>query len=197
MYFPTKDLPDTLRAALRSVAFNRDSVEISPSETYCVGNGGAAFTGNRSYTLAVNLSTGETQLTQGSWGGANPFVHAQADHDDTQRPLPQGFAIVQGESGGRGSFARVYVHPSTFAPLLPTGEAIELSPDESLALAAVRSLNSKGRADCFARKNWTKDRINETLNSLAAKGLVERNKAGATKITTEGRNRSEGLPVPY
>jgi hypothetical protein len=196
-YVNTRDLPACVRSVLERNGFRRDSIEVKASETFTVARF-TVYEGNRSFTAIVALDgSNETVESQGSWGGANPFETRQVDVDDRKRDLPPGYVVVQGESGGRGAFATLIAHPSTFAPLLGAGDTVELTADEKAALLVIRSYTSAGRKEFFERHRWTTDRRENVLNALASKGFVERNKAGATKITTAGRNAVAGEHEPY
>jgi hypothetical protein len=128
------------------------------------GRIGMAFgDGHRGVTVVVNLATGERKVQYGSWGGANPFVQNKFDDNPDARP--------------------------ELSPLLP--EKVELSDRQKKILAQFRSLTSRGRKDQWEREPG--DRPTEAeLDELVAGGFLKRNKAGAIKITTEGRNASAG-----
>jgi hypothetical protein len=196
-YVNTRELPACVRSVLERYSFRRDSIEVRASETFSAAHF-TVWEGNRSFTAIVALDgSGETVESVGSWGGANPFETRQVDVDDRKRELPPGYVVIQGESGGRGAFATLIAHPSTFAPLLGSGDRPELSADEKTALLVIKGYTSAGRKEFFERKGWPYEKRESVLNALASKGLVERNKAGATKITTSGRNAVADERTPY
>lgn len=191
MYIETKSLPDSLRSALARMGFARPMVSVEARETYtqaapCSGQG------SRGYTAAVNLATGETQATVGSWGGSNAFNPSNVVDNDTQeRPMREGFAIIHG-SNGNHSYAAVYVHAANLAPLLP--EASDLTDRQKLLLDVYAGLNSQGRKNYFER-NRSQVPTDAELNALAVAGMITRNKAGAIAITAKGRNNRGGKSV--
>jgi hypothetical protein len=196
-YVETRTLPACVKTVLESYGFRRDSVAVEPSETFTV-QAVCAYEGSRAFTAVVALDgSGSKVESIGSWGGANPFEARPVDTDDRKRPLPPGYVVIQGESGARGAFATLLAHPETFAPLLGAGPAHELSADEKTALLVIKGYKPFARKEFFERKRWSAERLESTLSSLAQKGLVSRNKAGATKITTEGRNACGDERTPY
>lgn len=209
MFVQTKDLPPTLQSALASVHYGRADVEIKASETYTLlALGGSGY---RAFVIVVDLASGGSQITRGSWGGSNMFNQQNnVDGDTTERPLPPGFAVIRGREGGdRPVSASISVNPATLAPMI-AAPTIELSDIERLVLAWHKGLTSAGRrseAERFAydRANGygrCKDKprvpqaqtladIEAAKTSLAAKGLLKIAKNGAASITTEGKNLAD------
>jgi len=209
MYAQVKDLPSSLQTVLSSIGYGRADIQILPRESYNLARGSAD--GCRAFIVAVNLTTGERQITRGSWGGANIYnPQNNVDLDDTERPLPPGFAIVDGsEGGGRPVYASIAVNPVTLAPMLPA-PATELTDIERRVLAWHKGLTSAGRKDEAVRfavsraegygrfkdlprvpRIQTMAEIEAAKASLTAKGLIKTAKNGATTITTEGKNLAD------
>ena len=128
---------------------------------------------------------GETKSFEGSWGGANMFNPGNAvDLDKTQRPLPEGFAVIKGSTG---NFMHAYIllNPNNLAKFLPIND-VELSPRDRWILYTFDGLTSAGRKDEW---RYSRDIPSEDdLNRLAEMGYLKRSRNGATKITTEGKN---------
>lgn len=180
-------IPDCLRAALAACGKKGGTVEIKAAER--IHAGGCAFTGNRPVACAVNLDTGErSEIRHGSWGGANPFVDVPLDRPKDVA-IPPRTAIVEGETGGRGTFVKVYVHPASLAPLLPQGDRPELCPELQRTLDAHCGLNSRGRSDHF-RRNPVQypGGLDAAKTELARLGLLQVSRNGAAKVTAAGRN---------
>jgi hypothetical protein len=187
LYIEVKTLPDSIKDALASVGYHRGDIDVEVSTQ---GRIGMAFgDGHRGVTVVVNLATGERKVQYGSWGGANPFVQNKFDDNPDARPeLSPGTVCIHGSTGHR-NIVHLIVHPDNAAPLLP--EKVELSDRQKKILAQFRSLTSRGRKDQWEREPG--DRPTEAeLDELVAGGFLKRNKAGAIKITTEGRNASAG-----
>lgn len=192
-----KELPDGIQKGLKQIGYRRPDVEVIPSTTYTIG-GGSPFEGNRSHTVAVNLATGQTKVETGNWGGRNPFEHKQVDWDEETRQLPPNSAVIKGESGGRGAFARVYIHPSNLAALLPSGDEEELPEIELKALNAIVGLKGGPyRSEAFARHRlgpYHPD--NPVIKSLAAKGLIKVQRNGIM-ATPKGKTVRNNGPRVY
>lgn len=191
------DLPAPIRTALESNGYHRADVDVTESATYQPAEASAGFTGNRGFCVAVNVATGERHTETGAWGGANPFEANAADHDRANYPIPPNCAVVMGETGGAGSFARVYVAPGMLAGVLPAAaQDSELAEGSALALVVIASLKSGARAESFARSGLGPySATNPNVAILVERKLVTVNKAGAIAITTEGKNAREALPA--
>lgn len=98
---------------------------------------------------------------------------------------------------GHLTICKLYVHPDNAAPLIQ-GKA-DLTDDESLVLHCMGSLKPSYREEEFLRMRFKdfKERdknkgglYKTVLKSLADKGLVKINAAGASQMTMEGKNRA-------
>lgn len=185
-----RDLPRSLQKALRTVGYRRKDIRVEPDTTYSPSEGSAGFTGSRGFIVVVNMQTGQMKHEKGSWGGATPFERKQVDVDRKNYPIPNNGAVIVGESGGRGTFAKIKVHPNNLAKMLPEGEDVKLTPEENKALNILGGLKSGYRAQSFERYNLGPYdvRSNPLLQGLLKKGLIKANRAGAMSITTKGRN---------
>ena len=181
-YFAVSDLPQTVQSALRALGYNRADISVSASETFDFS--GAYGDGYRATNVLLNLSTGEQRSFTGSWGGANPFSKpADQSLADSGKslPLPEGFAGIHSQQGGgKPVSASMTVHPRTLVPMLPA--PVELSAHEAQALRAY------GYKPGEYRKRELRDVPAAVLDGLVSRGLLSRNRAGATQLTTAGRN---------
>lgn len=192
VYIDVNTLPPTLRRALKEVGYGKSSIELKPSESYhMISSPGDGY---RAFALALNLETGQSNLTKGSWGGANIFEHRQVDRDDKSYPIPYNHAVIVGwEGGSKPVYAYVYVHPDNMNLLIPSASENELSAKEQLALNVIGGIKSGYRQDEFQRKGLgLYSNQNPILQSLATKGLIAVTGQGI-KITTKGKN----LRSPY
>jgi len=190
------ELPKSLQSALSSNGYHKPDIEVIAKETTSL-NPGTAFEGNRGFTCAVNLESGHSgyyQSLQGSWGGANSFEHT-IDHDDTQMPIESNMALIKGENGGRGSFARIYVAPGTLAKFLPAPKA-ELTEAQGVVLHCLKAYKSSYRRDEARRYGVKAGTWDATLVELAGLGYAKISKNGASQITTEGKNALVGFKLP-
>lgn len=195
IYANVKDLPPSLRAALESVGYRRPDVELQTSETASRHDCGSA--GRRSFSIVVDLATGQSSHERGSWGGANMGNPDNAvDLDSAEYPIPKNVAVITGSEGYKGVLATITVRPDAIAPLLPARS--ELTDRERWILYCYHGLKSSGR-----RHEWSRVRkppTEDELQSLVSRSLIKRNKAGASQITTEGKNalgRRIGQEIPY
>ena len=180
MYIEVKALPQSLQRALDAVGYRRKDVEVVAKETASTRQGGA---GQRGVTAIVNIDTGEYRISRGSWGGSNPFERT-ADDVDFITVYPEMAVVEALEGGSHPTIARIVTHPSNMATLLPTANA-PLSERELTVLYAFRALKG-GDA---RKRHFAEYKIRQSeIDALEAKGLIKSNKAGATQITTEGRN---------
>jgi len=185
MYVPVKTLPDSIRAALRSVGYGGKDIDVEVSETFqAPGSYGA---GHRGRVLVVELATGRTQYAQGSYGGDNPFSTSPVDSYE-KSPLPPGFAAL---TSGHQKIWHLHLNPANAAAWLPGPP--EVSPRERWILWAYDGLTSAGRKDEFERRGRGAAPSQDEITELVRRGFLKQNKAGAVQITTEGKNVRTGL----
>lgn len=193
MRVETRELPDSIQKALKSVGYGRRDIAVSTGTSFVLQNGGAS--GKKSFSTIVNLDTGMFKTEMGSWGGANMFNQTLTDDDNTRRPLPPGIAVIQGSlGGGEPTYATIMVHPSTLAPLLPAPAGTDgPTEDEVKALDIIGGLISSARKTAFDREGLgAYGASNPIVDSLAKKGLVKTTANGAVAITTAGKNARSG-----
>ncbi len=178
MYIEVKALPDVVQAALTDFGYHRKDIAVSASETFTFS--GAYGDGYKAIAIAVELSTGHCKRYEGSWGGSNPFTQTVVDSGKSI-PTAPGFVVIDGQiGGGKPTSASLVVHPQTMVPLLPA--PVELSDVELGALRAFGYKSGPYRQDAL------RNVAPAVLDGLVAKGFLSRNKAGATQLTTAGRN---------
>lgn len=181
MQIAVKDLPQSLRGALDAIGYRRRDIRVEAKEVEHPSQGGEGY---RGVTAIVNLDTGESRVAWGSWGGANPY-EVTADWIDRIQLQPN-MAVITGTYGGRTAsvFASITVHPSNMAKMLPTPTA-PVTEREMIVLYAFKAL--KGGE--YRRQHFRDYKVKQSeIDALEAKGFIKTNKAGATQITTEGRN---------
>jgi hypothetical protein len=180
IYTECKDLPESIKSALRSVGYNRTDISIEARDEMSFASP-PAFEGSRGFTLVVNLTTGQCQVEHGSWGGANMFERRAVDCDETLYPMRPGIAVIQGESGGRGCFAHLYLHPDNvckFLPAVPT-----LTAKQAAVVYVYDSIKSSYRKAELDREGCTTADVDECI----ALGYLER-KGNGVRVTTFGKN---------
>ena len=139
--------------------------------------------GHRGVFVAIDLATGATvaNLT-GNWGGGSPASDLnRVDSDRTEYPLPAGIVAIKGQAGYRTHLS-LYASPSTLTPLLPAAPAV--SEIEGRILGYFRSYTPAYRKEYLARIPGAA----AVIDGLVAAGYLKRNAAGATQITTAGKN---------
>lgn len=183
MFIPVKTLPDAVKDALRDINYGRADIKVCVSDTvtpYSQGGGGT-----KGIVVGVNLEPGGTVVSyEGDWGGAG-FGCSPIDWNTTEYPLKPNNAIIKGTVGYGGTRATLHLHPSNWAKFLP--EASSVSDREKKVLKQFWGLTKAGR-----ESEWEYDPASrptdEELNDLVTRDLLSRNKTGAMKITTEGKN---------
>ena len=111
----------------------------------------------------------------------------QVDLDDKPQKIPENGAVIIGSHGGRGSFARIRVHPNNFAKVLPPAEKV--SDDELKVLAIMAGIKSQYRPEYFRKAKlgkFTAD--NPVVSGLIEKKMLKVNRRGSFMITTAGKN---------
>lgn len=184
MYIRTKELPSGIQNVLESsVGYHRDDIEVKVTET--VSPCDAGMDGMRGFFVMLNIATGKLERLNGSWGGSNMFNPSnRVDLDTNAYPIPDNVIVIKGSTGGRGTFATIYCSPSSVVrDSLPAPSIVsELEKRALYCFAALKG--GKYRRDELARYSVTES----VLTGLEEKGLIKANKAGARRITTEGRN---------
>lgn len=179
MYANIRDLTHSLQSALKRLEYNRADISVEAKETVDIS--GCAGDGMRCYYAIVSLDGSiPTEIQYGSWGGQNMFETKRPDVDQKQHVIPPGIAVITGTSGGRGNFARITLHPSNIAALLPA--KTEITAEQRDMLESFVSLKPAYRPKYSA----------ESIQALVELGLLKQNKAGATQITTAGKNAVRG-----
>lgn len=192
-YVATKDLPDVVREALKSVGYGRADIAVETGTTVTLSSSGGK--GSRAFATLVNLANRTYQTSWGSWGGQNAFTPDNpVDNDSNSYPLPaHGVAIRGSRGGGRPVFATLYVPSAMRAKILPAATA-ELDETDKTALYCYKVY--KGGE--YRRDELNRHKIGETvISSLVDRGYLTRNRAGATAITTTGRNAVGDYRPPY
>lgn len=185
-HVPVRELPPTVQRALKDVGYGRRDIEVVAKSTVNLQSMGGD--GYRSFTVVLNIETGESKTLYGSWGGPNPWSRPNpVDSDDREHTLPVNGAVIQGhEGGGRPVFATLYINPSNMAALLPA--PVELSREEKKALNIIGGIKPGYRKDEFMRAGLgLYDTQNPYIVSLIKKGLVKLTGTGI-QITVDGKN---------
>lgn len=178
-----KDLSAPLQDALKAHGYGRQDIRVEPGATIDVTVAGGA--GQRGFVTVVNLDTGRRHTEQGSWGGANMFGHNDVDTGGVIE-IPRNGAVIKGtRGGGVPVWAYITAHPDVVPRLLPSGETEELSDLEQHALYCFACIKGGAyRSEELARRRVPAS----VVDGLVERGYLKRNRAGATAITTKGKN---------
>lgn len=192
-YVDVTDLPAPIQSALKSVGFGKANISVEASATVHLGNSGSGK-GSRAFTVLVDLDTGKSVTTHGSWGGVNMFNPSNAvDNDDRAYALPpNGVAIMGSTGGGKPTMARLHIPASMVSRIITAGPVEALPTDQLTALAIFTGYKASYRAEELARYKVPAS----TLDTLVAAGLLKRNRAGATSVTTAGQNAVSDYRLP-
>lgn len=179
-----RDLPASLQAALSGVGYGRTDIEVTMASRTSLDSS-ASGDGYQGFTVLVNTTTGETHAERGNWGGRNMFEASPVDTDEKVYTLPVHGAVVKGQrGGGRPVSARVIIHPDS-APKELTSGSNDVSDRERDILSCFVGYTPVYRKEVMARDLEVKP---EELDSLVGRGYLKRNRAGATQVTTTGKN---------
>lgn len=209
-----KDLPEWIRAGLRRVGYAKPSVGVTARESVSVVSYGGA--GLRDFFLKISSVTGVGDLWLGSYGGPNPWSHNRVDGTDprflsatTEDRLTLDAttgAITGSQAGDAARYATVSVHPDVFNAVAPVKtnactedehkifriysvKAGEYRNDEMRRAFPCQHGSYCSRTVCQEARKPVIDAI---VDSLVARGLLKKNKAGAVSFTTEGKNAARG-----
>jgi hypothetical protein len=182
MYVEVKDLSGHVRRALEGVRYGRRDVELVAAESVELRT--SASDGARGFVRAVNLDTGASRGAVGDWGGAG-LGRRESDYTDERIEIPPNGAVIKGSMGYPRTYATIYAHPNAVGRFLGTGKEDELSDDEQQALYCFAAIKGgEYRRDEMRRRGVSAD----VVDGLVSRGYLKRNRAGATQITTAGKN---------
>lgn len=183
MYVTVKELGNSVIQALKSVSYGRADILIEATEQ--VDGSVAGGSGRRGFIIILNVDTGQWERKMGSWGGSSPFSTSPVDAGESMIAIPVNGIVIKG-TVGNGTWATIYANPQAMGRMLPSGEpADELSDADQQALYCFGSIKGgEYRRDEMRRRNVSED----TVDSLVERGYLKRNRAGATQITTAGKN---------
>jgi hypothetical protein len=176
MHAEVKSLSPHLRDALKSVRYGAADIEVIP----------AGGDGMRGFVIGLNLATGERKGLSGSWGGANMFTANPIDSSPEQLAIPPNGCVIKGTTGYPRTFAWIYAHPQAMGRYLASGAPDEeLTDGEQQAIYCFAAIKGgEYRRDEMRRRGVT----TATVDGLVQRGYLKRNRAGATAITTKGKN---------
>jgi hypothetical protein len=185
MHVTMRDLPASLQNALKSIGYARPDVEVTMASRTSLDST-AMGDGYQGFTLLVNLSTGETHTERGSWGGRNMFESSPVDTDEKVYTLPTFGAVIKGQrGGGLPVSARVIIHPDNAPKELMAGSNV-VSDRERDILSIYIGATPAYRKELLG--SYYLDAAPGEVDALVERGYLKRNKAGATQITTTGKN---------
>ena len=183
MHAIVKELHPLIQSTLKRVRYGVTDIRVEAVEsisTYSAGNKGA-----RGFVMLVNIESGEVKGFTGSWGGSNMFTQTIVDDNQEVIPMPVNGVVIKGQMGYPRTFATLYVHPRMMPKYLPSGNEEVLSDEEQNALYCFAAIKGgEYRRMEMARR----DVSTATVDSLVERGYLKRNRAGATQITTRGKN---------
>lgn len=182
MYVSTKTLPDFVQSALKAVDYHKTDIEVKHVETFTPSYS-CGSAGRRGFTVLVNMDTQEHKINWGSWGGANMFnLDNPVDLDTSHYPMTPGMLVIQGSSGYPMTWATILAHKSSAILPLPSGD--ELPENLLKTLYCFKGYKAFYRKELIDRGTIKQ----ADVDKLVEMGHLSRNKAGATQITTQGKN---------
>ncbi len=104
-------LPTQIKSFLKGLGYTRREVTVVTAAEF---NAPLVAEGRRGLTAALNLTTGETKVEKGAWGGPSPWdrsrIDALACADVKIKTHPDG-VFFDGEDGSYGVCGRLVIHP--------------------------------------------------------------------------------------
>jgi hypothetical protein len=186
MYVEVKTLAPMIQNALKGVRYGGRDIQVITTDR--VSPSVAGGSGQRGFTIIINLSTGQSDKLMGSWGGANMFnPDNTVDLDTGQYVIPTNGVVIKGTTGYPRTFATLYT--TATGNLLPAGagDTEVLTDEEQQALYCHYSIKGgQYRRDELSRRGV----LQSTVDSLVDRGYLKCNRAGAVSITTKGKNAS-------
>lgn len=190
-YVDVKELPDNVRAALRSVNFNKENIRVVVVESFEPRPPSAD--GRRGFLAVISLKEGSDKsfdVRWGSFGGANMFTKT-IDDIEGSAPIPNDAAFITGLSDagpGYPAMATLYIGPTNICSnLLPIHS--DLTDRQRKILAMFKGYTSAYRKKELAAKKVTE----EEIQYLIDKGFLAK-KGGGIGITTHGKNNAAKSP---
>lgn len=198
MYAKINELPEAIQSVLAGLNYNRKDIQVEARER--VSPFASSGDGYRAFCAIIDLTSGQVDIKQGSWGGGNMFsLQNQVDLDTREYLIPPNVVVVKGhEGGGKPVYATIVMRPDMIVPWLPAKEG--LSPRLQWIVDCVCALTSAGRKAEFNGYEMNGGRRippqEHEWQALEGLGYIKRNKTGSVSITTEGRNaRTSGLGI--
>jgi hypothetical protein len=186
VHIAVKELSPHVRNALASVGYGAKDILVEAANE--IHPSAYAGEGQRAFCVILNLTTGERKTLSGSWGGSNMFTSTLVDdtRGEDRAPMPEDGVVIKGSIGYPRTFATIYAHPNTVGRFLPSGEDDEpLTDGQAQALYCHKALKGGHyRREEMERRGCT----TADVDALVERGLLKRNRAGATQITTAGKN---------
>lgn len=183
-YVKVAELPVSIQKALESAGYHCKDVPVEVRETFEPRPPSAE--GRRGFCAACRLDDGaQFEMRWGSWGGSNMFTKTIDDVEGSYE-IPEFVAFVTGFSNagpGYPGYAVVHISPKNMNPKLLPAKA-DVTEREAKILAIFKSLKSSYRQQYLDRMKATP----EEVTALVTRKFLNRNAAGATSLTTEGRN---------
>jgi len=189
MHISMNQLPQCVINAAASDGHKKADIQVKECDS--VSPFYPANDGSRGVCIVINLETGNKVRTYGSWGGANIFTSPAVDSLDSPIPIPESCVVLKG-STGNFNLLTLYARPE-FCQQFEESGPIDLDERETSVLWAHRFCNSKGRKDHYYDEGLTAAQLELAKSSLEQKGLITVNKAGHSKLTTDGRNATDGM----
>lgn len=188
MHVEIKSLPAHVQNAIAKVKHSGRDIECIECNTVNPEYYGSD--GSRG-VFGIFDSNGYGQIHYGSWGGPNMFSSPAVDKSNVDVNLPDGKFALKG-SNGNFNYIKLYANASTLTELCPQKNVdTELTDIEREVLWAHVNRTSAYRKQHYYDHKITAAQLELALDSLVGNGLIKRNKAGATSITTDGRNTLE------
>ena len=180
-YMNVVELPVAIANALKEIGYTRRTIELQAVESTNLNC--SAGDGYKAFVIIVDLVNASHKITEGSWGGSNPYAQTLVDDYRESFVIPENVAVIKGNRGEK-CFATIYLSPKNMINALPPATGITKRQYD--ILATIKSYTSAYRKEVFQRMG-VKD---EEFLELVSNGFLKKQAKGYS-ITAEGKNAVE------
>jgi hypothetical protein len=193
-----KDMPDVGNLAkAKAVLQQKRLKEVLVVFTNNINQLGCSFHDHHRKDTYLWDPTGREHNWRGQYGGSHASLFskslsAKATAGEVSTVLPSGAVALEVTVTHKGSWAKLYLHPSMLNSKLLSPPSNSLSDRDKKILAIFRGLKSGDyRKQALNDNGYTM----EDRDRLAELGYLKVSRNGATRITPEGRNACQGVNV--
>lgn len=173
-----RTLPKCIKEVLRRVGYARNEIEIEKTDKMSLRRV-PCLRYNRGFSAIVDLHSGRYRIGVGSFGGSNQCFSTIVDDCDHEFEFPSHIAIVKGEHGDCGNYAKILIHPD--GPI-SVPEVEDEQEDRIYRLLKIYKSTSGKK-----REKWLIGMHAMDLRDAMKLGLIQIFSNGGAKVTKRGK----------